>query len=86
MAESVAWRCQHCRALIYNIFWFEDRAYPVAGAPSPKFASKWYSKVCTLCFQLYNIASESPYLKKLQLDWEKTNKIDDTPPSGWSYI
>ena len=71
---------------MYNVVWENGKSYPAPGAPSPKFLSKWFPKVCALCFQLHTIASDSDYLKKIQREWEERNKINDTPPSGWSMI
>lgn len=83
MGDKTAWRCQNCRMLVYNL---DEFGYPAPGAPEWKFASKFWNRLCTLCFQLYHIAADSEYLKKAQLEWEKKHKIDDTPPTGWSLI
>lgn len=62
------WRCVHCNALIHNIVWIEGRAYPTEGAPSARYISEQYPRVCQMCFDLYKTLEERVYWRQLQSD------------------
>lgn len=89
MSEDTAWRCSSCAALQYNIVWEGGRFYPAPGAPPSHFISLKYQNVCWACFDLYQIAFDSGYLRKIQREMEKdrgTFSDATTPPSGWERV
>lgn len=64
-----AWRCEYCDKLIYNL---DEWGHPAAGAPPPRFLSRAYTKVCTLCFDIAHLLDENLYFQKIQAAWEES--------------
>jgi hypothetical protein len=87
MADELTecWRCDHCNLLIYNVQELDGRLYPAPGAPTPKYVSKMYPKVCSLCFDLHHILAESTYFMKIQTAYEEErDKRNKKASGGWS--
>jgi hypothetical protein len=65
------WRCDECECLQYNTEFFpatkkeSSKLYAVQGAPPPKYLSSRQGQVCWLCFQMYQIAYDNRYFRKL---------------------
>jgi hypothetical protein len=65
-----AWRCDYCNIYVYNLEVKGGVLGPTHGAPTPKYLSKLYPKVCTLCFDMHNVIKDNDYFMCEQTKWE----------------
>lgn len=69
--SRVAWRCSHCRQLMY----LKDKnGNPAKGAPPAKFISSTYDRVCSLCWEMWMAISGKSYWESLHTQWETEQK------------
>jgi hypothetical protein len=72
MGSGEPWRCTACSLFVYNVRWLDGGFYPVGGAPPSQYISKFFPKVCNVCYDMFHClinnekGSDKDYWKHVQ--------------------
>ena len=63
---SQPWYCSACGIYVYNLEFVDGNWYPCEGAPTARFLSSTYPRVCNLCWDAYMVLQTSQYWMKIE--------------------